>query len=1153
MMSKRSLGARFFVLLTVAALLLILAAVSFGQTETGQITGVVKDSTGAVVPKAKVTVLAVASGMSRSATTNSAGIYSFPALRPTTYKVTVEAAGFVKFEQTVTVNVSAVVDVSPKLTVGSSSTVVEVSGTASAVAVNTENQTMSEVIDSKAIDDLPTSPTRNPYALVQLSGNVTEDTNSNRGAGFSINGQRSSSTSILLDGAENVNTFTASTGQQVPLDSVQEFSVLTNNFGAEYGRASGGVVNLVTKSGTNQFHGSAYEFNRVAALASNSFYNDANKIAKGGFTRNNFGYSIGGPLIKDKLFFFDNWEWLRVRSSATQLAAIIDPGSYPLLGASSQAFFAQYGALSSAKTRLLKTGPCDSAGNPGAILTCDLVSYKESADDGGGVPQNGWDQVARVDWTMSPRNSLTMRYAGYWEEDFKGTLNYSPYTGGSATGAGYDTGQTYHDLNLSLAWNYLVSSNLVNTAKVNYNRLKNVQPLGTAPIQPSLYINPAVSPVPALGQSLQFPGYSPLTPGNSIPFGGPQNLYQFYDDLAYTHGKHQLKVGGQFLQIRDNRTFGAYENAVALLSNADYSSGLSNLISGNLKQYEVAINPQGEYPCERDISTGAYIQTAACTLNLPAFSPSFNRNYKYKDGAAYVQDSWKVTPRLTVNIGLRWEYYGVQHNSNQNLDSNFVMGPGATVFDRIRNGAVELSKDGGVFWKPYYGGFGPHVGFAYDVFGNGKTSLRGGYSIGYERNFGNVTFNAIQNPPAYAVLSLVAPSTIASMPVYTDNFGPVAGSTGSTLLPAVSQRAIDQNLKMAYAETYNLGVEHSLYKDIKLNVSYAGSRGVHLYDISNINGAYDGSTYLGDARASNRLNLQYSAMNFRSDHGYSYYNALLLGVKGNNVARTGVSLSVNYTWSHALDNLSSTFTETFNGVSGAYQLGYLDAFNPKLNYGNSDYDIRHRFIVSYSWELPWAKNSTNPLMKYAVAGWLIGGSFNLRSGMPYSIYDSTNEINTSAPLYAPNVKFSKSGHSHYTGGGYYTYVALPTSAGTIADIGNSNEVPTCTGLYHVGCTYTNDGSPYPERNQFFGPSFFDADMTFLKNFKITERVQAQLRSELYNVFNHHNLYVYGYNLDVAGINPNSPYIQADKGGIYGQPGQPTDETRRIQFGLRVSF
>ncbi len=194
------------------------------------------------------------------------------------------------------------------------------------------------------MEELPTSPTRNPYALVATSGNVTEDSNGDRGAGFAINGQRSASTSILLDGAENVDTFTATVGQTVPLDSVQEFSVLTNNFGAEYGRASGGVVNLVTKSGTNNFHGTAYEFNRISALSANTYQNSAQQSAafadgdcvagspcdigkKGTFTRNDFGFAIGGPIIKNKLFFFSNTEWIRVRSTTPAST----PSSIPVL------------------------------------------------------------------------------------------------------------------------------------------------------------------------------------------------------------------------------------------------------------------------------------------------------------------------------------------------------------------------------------------------------------------------------------------------------------------------------------------------------------------------------------------------------------------------------------------------------------------------------------------------------------------------------------------------------------------------------------------------------------------------------------------------------------------------------------------------------
>ncbi len=301
--------------LVFSLLLLSLAVAAFGQTESGQITGTVKDKTGAVVANAKVTVTAVETNVSRTGTTNASGNYTFPSLKPAVYKVTIEAPGFAKFVRTLTVNVAADVEVSAVLNVGGSSTVVEVSADAASVNVNTENSTISTVITTSDLENLPTDANRNPYALVGQTSNATDDTNSNRGAGFALNGARSASTSILLDGAENVDTYTATIGQQVPLDSVQEFSVMTSNFGAEFGRAGGGVVNLVTKSGTNHLHGSAYEFNRISALSSNTFYNNANDIARGHYTRNNFGFSIGGPVIKDKLFFFENLEWLRVRSA----------------------------------------------------------------------------------------------------------------------------------------------------------------------------------------------------------------------------------------------------------------------------------------------------------------------------------------------------------------------------------------------------------------------------------------------------------------------------------------------------------------------------------------------------------------------------------------------------------------------------------------------------------------------------------------------------------------------------------------------------------------------------------------------------------------------------------------------------------------------
>src|SRR5271166_2548736 len=325
-------------LVSLLAILALLSVWAFGQAETGTIIGVVTDKTGAVVTGATVTIKSPNTGATRTAATTSAGEFTVTTLKPDSYDVTIEKAGFQKYTHRVTVLVGSKTDVSAQLNVTGASTTVEVTASGEVATVNTENSTLSTVVTSKSLTELPTL-TRNPYDLVATSGNVTEDpTGSGRGANVNINGGRNDNTDVLLDGAENMSLFTAAIGQSVPLDSVQEFSVLTNNFSAEYGRASGGVVNVATKSGTNAFHGSAYEYNRLSALSSNTYYNDATDTKKGGFTRNQFGFAVGGPVIKNKMFFFSNTEWIRVRSNAPQPYVIIDPSSYSLLAPASQKF-----------------------------------------------------------------------------------------------------------------------------------------------------------------------------------------------------------------------------------------------------------------------------------------------------------------------------------------------------------------------------------------------------------------------------------------------------------------------------------------------------------------------------------------------------------------------------------------------------------------------------------------------------------------------------------------------------------------------------------------------------------------------------------------------------------------------------------------------
>src|ERR1700722_20197314 len=337
--------------------LLLTAIPVFGQAEAGSISGTVKDPSGAVIPGATIKIKNLATGAERSSKSGNTGEYLIPAVTPGRYQVDVTNEKFQTYRTHEEVTVGGAPTVDAQLTLGPSSAVVEVVGGA-ATEVNTQTQELSQLIDSQQLAQLP-SLTRNPYDFVAISGNVSNgDSTSNgemagqelasRGVGFAINGQRESGTEILLDGVENVSVFGASIGENIPLDGVQEYSVITNNFAAEYGRASGGVVNVTTKAGTNGFHGSAWEFNRLAAYTANTYNNVANDLPKGGYTRNQFGFQVGGPIIKNKLFVSESTEWTRVRSSSVQTEEVFDPSFLSLLPANAQSYFSSYGTGSAA-------------------------------------------------------------------------------------------------------------------------------------------------------------------------------------------------------------------------------------------------------------------------------------------------------------------------------------------------------------------------------------------------------------------------------------------------------------------------------------------------------------------------------------------------------------------------------------------------------------------------------------------------------------------------------------------------------------------------------------------------------------------------------------------------------------------------------------
>ncbi len=746
---------------------------------------------------------------------------------------------------------------------------------------------------------------------------------------------------------------------------------------------------------------------------------------------------------------------------------------------------------------------------PGNLPAFGEVRANRATDLGAGTPQNDWQTINRLDYNWSDKTQIYFR--GVYEQGStpNGTVSFSPYQG-------FNTGSTIGDQNYLGSVTHSFTSSIVSQTKVVFNRLRNGDlPLGENPLSPTLYFTDQ-GLLTAFGKFFRFPGYLPTTPGSGIPFGGPQNFLQGYEDVSWTHGSHTLRFGGQYVHIRDNRTFAAYEYAVAVLG-LNAGNALNNLIDGSLRRFTIAAFPQGKLPCHNNPNTGATIVTPDCTVTTPLTEPNFSRSNRYHEWATYFNDSWKVKPRLTLNLGVRYEYYGTQHNANQSLDSNFYLGQGATRFERIANGKIMLAKDSpiGKLWSVDPNNFAPRLGVAWDVFGDGKTSLRGGYGIAYERNFGNVTFNVIQNPPNNATVQFNAGSDVPSIPITLDNLGPLAGNGVSKAFTRVSLRAVDADIVNAYAHFWSAAFERQVGGDNVASIEYSGSAGRNLYSIANINRAGSNNQYrgigptadlYGDGRqvGVGRLNNNgAAAINFRGSDGRSNYNALIVSFDSTKLRSLGLRLGARYRYAINRDNLSSTFSE---GQGGNFNLGYLDPFNPNLDYGFADNDVRHRFVTNFTWQIPSLKTAEGWL-KQVVGGWELTGIYTARSGSPFSVFDCTfqNSACSRAILSGP-VDFKGSVNHDAVGvtgtPNRYNFISLGglTPGEFIDGIGQAENPPFPANM--------------SKRNAFRGPGVWNLDGALYKNFHVKEGKQIQLRFEVYNVFNHANLFVSGGEAEV---------------------------------------
>ena len=554
----------------------------------------------------------------------------------------------------------------------------------------------------------------------QLSGAGQNGTD--RGLGFSINGQRASGTEILLDGAENSNLFDTTVGLLIPQDATQEFRVITNNFDAQYGRASGGVVNVVTKSGSNSFHGAAWEYNRLSAYTANTFDNNANAIPKGQYTRNQFGYDVGGPVKKNKLFFYQSTEWLRVRSSASVLTYVPTPQFLALTAPNVQAFFNAFGnqafnfVSTVPKTTVGGTPFVGStAGNPGGPFASNvpdgtpvfgLVSFSAPVDAGGDAAQNTYLLVARADYNLSDKTQMFFRFGRESLLALPGSVFAGPYPE-------YNVGQTILNNNYLLSVSHTFTSNLLSSTKLSFFR-DNVSQQYNQSLQntPTLYLyNNATLD----GQPVQLPGFSDFTTGTGgLPFGGPQNSVQVNQDLSWTKGKHTMKYGGQVNYIQMNRGFGAYAQAV---------DQLGKNARGGPRQYHHRHPDQ----LHRSRKPGRQVPVRGWPLFRRQQGQPYRDPRLHGGSATWSAQLQPQRPvqrlgsvrggqleghdKIHAQLRPRYEHYGVQHNNDPKLDSNLYYGSGSTIFEQIHNGSMLTVPNSpiGELWKPTWGTIGPRV------------------------------------------------------------------------------------------------------------------------------------------------------------------------------------------------------------------------------------------------------------------------------------------------------------------------------------------------------------------------------------------------------------------------------------------------------------
>lgn len=1060
---------------------LILTITPAALSQTAQVSGRISDSSGAIVPDAQITITNQKTGLIRDSVSNSEGIYTLPLLPPGEYRLAVKKDGFKPVVRPdIVLNVEQVARLDFTLEAGAVTETVTI--TSAAPVLERETSSIGQVIENKTIVTLPLNG-RNYAQLVALMPGATPNQGSRGSDGISINGNRTLQNTFLIDGVDNNNyIFGVDTNSvqalRPSIDAIQEFKVESANFSAEYGRAAGGIINLTIKSGTNEFHGSAFEFFRNDKLDANDWFANRAKLKRPPLRYNQFGGTFGGPIWKNHSFFFGSYQGTRDHRSRTGTTTVptdeMKRGNFGSVN-----IYDPSNVVAGVRTQFANNTIPDSRIDP---VARKLVALYPSPNVAGTVNNyvttiptrdtaNQYD--FRFDHSLGAKDTMLVRYSRQDRELFTGSFFAPPGNGGTGFG----------DFTLIVppkAWSivggqtHVFSNSLVNELRIGYtkNSADQLSP-ATAPLFEQFGIKgiPSFEGVNGLPQ-ISVTNFSTLGDRTFTPAPKSAEVWHITDNLPWTLGNHTLKLGGE-MRFRKNLTSSSNAARGAFSFNGQFTARTPGAGAGSALA---------------DFLLGL---TNSASLNTIAIG-----NYRDNYWGIYGNDTWKVTPRLTLNLGLRYEIQTPLWEIDQRA-ANFDLRPGSATYGTLVNAKAGSLRDRS-FVNLDKNNLSPRVGFAWQL--DDKTTVRSSFGIFY----GGLGYQATSqsgstNIPFFVNVTLASATTAATSALILQNGFP-ANFLDVRNVANPAGFGIAENMPISEVYQWNLNVQREIIGQTVISAAYLGSGSAYLRGFNDFNAPRPGAGSVNPRRPFPT----FGAITYSSAFAHATYHSLQL--KAERRFSNGFSLLSSYTWSHAIDN-SVDGEDTGNGSTLPQ-----NPYDTRAEKASSGIDLRHRWVTSAIYNLPFGGKDSAALARALFGGWQLGGIIVVQTGFPLTPTVAPNPANTTTPARPNQLRDGNLPRGDRTVDRWYDTTAFAPA--TAFNYGNS------------------------ARNVLRAPGLANLDLLIARNFQLTERFRLEFRGEMFNATN-----------SVHFGRPNLT-INATQGGRITNTQAPN---RNVQFGLRLGF